>query len=731
MAISSTKSPSPRTKPDSRNTSECARKSFNGNPLTKPSILTNLRSFHSEVLLIVLQICRGGVQVAKKGLRLCEISPSPRKKILGERNEDVSELTEEVFSETQNLSKTRTLESEEVAADYIAPLVSESLKIIAPPSSNEETDVTKPSVSLKPSATPPSHGVPPLDSDPHLPHYEFKAKNVSFTPTPTKPSSSPIPTLAALDSDPHLPPYDPKTNYLSPRPQFLLYKPKPRIQINLEDSFTSESCSDTDNTEETQSSESPKESENASSSEVDQETLVSETEPVNTQVKLISKSKSRSFVRSKIAPFLLVFVIASLFFQVTDTPLHSPSTYEDQSLKFDESARIIEFAKTNFDELASYFNLWSAKTVSYLSTFISVPRVVELDPFNFSNFTFKEEPLVYDEYQFKDFGGMKSEEEDVEIDMELEMDEEYEEMEREVGIEFDMEVEEEYSSIEIEPETLEENEFQDQEFELDSHSNVEPTDVQVTPPSLPLDSPPALTAEPDFLPQVDTLAPIEGSESDVIPQNSELGDFTPTQGLEMNVPLISTNEVEEAFQSPVISTNEVQEAFQSAVMIPENKLTAQNVVGIIVVAVTMVAATAYVYLKQKKATPPRVGDAFQQVLSKKTISRSLSACSEQDQYWSRVQPTETVGDSGPSEVSSSYKRSLGGFGQRGSERVNEVQSQEKRHKRESLASSSEYSGASYGSFTTYEKIQSKHRCGEEEVVTPVRRSSRIRKITSP
>ncbi|KAF9613491.1 hypothetical protein IFM89_008338 [Coptis chinensis] len=63
-----------------------------------------------------------------------------------------------------------------------------------------------------------------------------------------------------------------------------------------------------------------------------------------------------------------------------------------------------------------------------------------------------------------------------------------------------------------------------------------------------------------------------------------------------------------------------------------------------------------------------------------------------------------VGDSGPLEVSSSYKRNLG-FSQRGTARVNEDQSQEKLRNRESLASSSEYSKASYGSFPTYEKCR--------------------------
>ncbi|KAI4298695.1 hypothetical protein L6164_032223 [Bauhinia variegata] len=71
--------------------------------------------------------------------------------------------------------------------------------------------------------------------------------------------------------------------------------------------------------------------------------------------------------------------------------------------------------------------------------------------------------------------------------------------------------------------------------------------------------------------------------------------------------------------------------------------------------------------------------------------------------------------------------------------LNEAQSIEKkstkRNRRESLASS-DYSlcssPTSYGSFTTYEKVPNKHRHGDENTVTPVRRSSRIRnQATSP
>ncbi|CAA7399437.1 unnamed protein product [Spirodela intermedia] len=68
------------------------------------------------------------------------------------------------------------------------------------------------------------------------------------------------PAMVSEEEDPsllHLPPYDPKTNYLSPRPRFLHYRPKPRVDraeellvhgdggLQLEERFSSESSSET------------------------------------------------------------------------------------------------------------------------------------------------------------------------------------------------------------------------------------------------------------------------------------------------------------------------------------------------------------------------------------------------------------------------------------------------------------------------------------------------------
>ncbi|KAG2240808.1 hypothetical protein Bca52824_097083 [Brassica carinata] len=73
--------------------------------------------------------------------------------------------------------------------------------------------------------------------------------------------------------------------------------------------------------------------------------------------------------------------------------------------------------------------------------------------------------------------------------------------------------------------------------------------------------------------------------------------------------------------------------------------------------------------------------------------KSLRSCSNRDEYQSGG--GKKSNDSGESMASSASEYSIGG-------------------------------SVSYGSFTTYEKIQKRSGRKEEEMVTPVRRSSRIR-----
>ncbi|KAJ7954194.1 putative Transmembrane protein [Quillaja saponaria] len=148
-----------------------------------------------------------------------------------------------------------------------------------------------------------------------------------------------------------------------------------------------------------------------------------------------------------------------------------------------------------------------------------------------------------------------------------------------------------------------------------------------------------------------------------------------------------------------------------------------NVLAILLLVVPLIAATIFNYSRKDKSRTRRDGSREKQF--EKKLDRSLPG--------NCPSVVDMVGESCPSEMSSFQKYTS--YSSRGLKSSNKAQSVEKKPnknlRRESLASSADYSmSSSYGSFTTYEKIPSKNGHGDEEVITPVRRSSRIRKVTS-
>lgn len=188
-----------------------------------------------------------------------------------------------------------------------------------------------------------------------------------------------------------------------------------------------------------------------------------------------------------------------------------------------------------------------------------------------------------------------------------------------------------------------------------------------------------------------------------------------------------------------------------------------------------VVTAFFIHTKKSKITTPNATSpaVVQSVVTKKLDSSPISVAAEHtlpgnpaSRNWQTEADDMMLGESCPSEMSS-FKSSSHGKGLKVS---SEAQSQERKsrrnYRRESLASSDiSLSSYSYGSFITYEKLHSKHvsvfamiritylqfqqleNCflcvllllfwflkghGDDEVVTPVRRSSRIRKqVTSP
>jgi hypothetical protein len=229
----------------------------------------------------------------------------------------------------------------------------------------------------------------------------FKLSPAAATP-PVSYTANVIDPL--VDADPSMPPYDPKTNYLSPRPQFLHYKPKPRM--GLEDSFImSGSFSDTELTEDTQSDESQKESEDVSSDETvkQEEDQISEPSPVRTvmpekTVEAKELRKSRFSLRSKAFALILLLSVAFVSFSISKSQGIDLAVFEEfygayKSNEFSEFARdsfdqFSQFAKANYDGLSRNFHIWFTKSLSSISEFISDVRgarsLSQLQYFNLS-----------------------------------------------------------------------------------------------------------------------------------------------------------------------------------------------------------------------------------------------------------------------------------------------------------------------------------------------------------
>ncbi|KAI7992092.1 hypothetical protein LOK49_LG12G00566 [Camellia lanceoleosa] len=846
MAVSANRSPSPistRPNPNSRTpeTNSNMRRSFSANPFARPSILTNPRSLppatpanspadfarrHSvgkeggvssrsyeekenekDQNLKPVKIRSPAVSKGTKNFMTptisaaSKINSSPRKKVLAERNEPVrtsisfsggknafgslnlSDLTEDIDSKSEmGLNQNMVDDSNESAI------------------TNSDHNEAVLEISSIPKASKKDSQVP-LNSQKvseSLPDMKPVESNCTSAGTGCKnklPDSSMSPIIAPLDADPSLRPYDPKTNYLSPRPRFLHYRPNPRIE-RLEESFLSESFSDTEVTEVTTESESlQKESEDDSSSEaineeVEVEPLVSEPKPSNapisTQISketVEAKIKPRFFTRSKSVALLLVLLIACLSVSVTDSPVFDLPVYKDLSMsKFYDPSEIAEFVKASLDGFAGNFKRWSANSVCYLTQLIrNLYEVDKLVPLQFSNLTYSlEDPFVNGYLKVDNieerWEGIH-EHNELETVPEEEVEIELLEEKLEKG---DPDVEDDDNS----EKALEERHgIEAAHFEPDSSDttqNQEQSDAALPITSNPqrnigFEYQPALTAQefrhevealevnPEVVETGEILAEIDLSSSaktahefrpevEVLQANPEMvetgeiqADIDLSSGAKIEPTIAEANPESSLEMSSSFHDIQSSKVVDSLLNWSKYKVSVHNMQPMFLLALALVAATTFIYLRYKRtATTANAAAVLVDplLMNKKTISIPEDSTGTQnishDRPTSQIWPPDfdVVGESCPSEMSSFQKSSS--HSKRGPSGTNEAQSQDRKQrkvsKRESLASSSEYSmDESYGSFTTYEKIPIKHGCGEEEIVTPVRRSSRIKnhQVTSP
>ncbi|KAM6592460.1 hypothetical protein CsatA_000163 [Cannabis sativa] len=709
MAVNRSPSPvSGRANPNARSSEmgNPMRRSFTGNPFsTKPSIVPNPRVLNpntpanspsdhprrssigggdvdddKENAKLAARV-RSPMASASKGTKnfmsptisaASKFStPSPRKrKILEERNEAVRGSLDLKGEKTQSLPKKVTFKE---------PLECFSDNVVI-----EEADLVNldPSFKISP---PCSYSIPVI-----------------------------APNLDSSDHDPPLapppPPYDPKTNFLSPRPRFLRYKPSPRVELFL-NNITSEGNTlfDTDDIsteeEETQSDDySQKDLEEkeegvivsepvlidvlAREKEEEKEEELIVSEPILSEEKEetveeekeeelivfepipIDGTKSHSSIwRSKLTSLLIVLSFVCLAISISISPVTDETVFDSSSLlkQYDyHGGDVMAFAKARFDELARDFGVWYADTVSvFFELLLSNLRgggggVHKLGPLQYYNLS----SLVEDascggddnSYEMNVFVPSRGVTEVVGIIVPLEDNEKVSQLP-----EGEDESESEFESVVAEEEDFT-NESLENEIEIESVSE-EFTNER---PEIVDDS--SLENENEYdLSKVNEIPPetVDGNENGLSKVNEE-------------IPEAATVDDNDASTIQDVKSSQVTMACCA------------------ILALLIASSTIAIVLLVKKV----------------------------DSETTPILPEKSKNSCCPSEMSSSS-----------SSFQNQKLTKKNNNRRESTATSSCSSmeedsiSISYGSFTTYEKIPT----NDDEIITPVRRSSRLRRshVTSP
>ncbi|PIN07841.1 hypothetical protein CDL12_19590 [Handroanthus impetiginosus] len=844
MAAHSNRSPSPLssrpTNPNPRNSEQnpAPRRSFSGNnPFGKPSVLTNPRRFdpitpanspsdfgrrrsvgiectgsshlkdyeekENDVKDHFLKASK--VQSPAKGSKnfmaptisaASKFTPSPRKKVLVERNDPVrtsislSDGKAMFFSTMMSANVPEELESKSEMGLHQNHKNGCSLDLKVADSNKADKEgppVSKPSKRVSFSSVPlESENVTEslsesvvTDSDSLILESSLKNK-VSC--------SSVSPALAQLDADPSLPPYDPKTNYFSPRPQFLHYKPNPRIGIllnkekvvdrdeleqldySLMDEVMSENLSDSEGAEESQTEDSQKEEFDVGASadmvigleESEDNPFASEPSeslPVSTTVidaiseeNLVKPNDNKPWRFSRLMCFsmLMMFLLACASISVMRSPLHDQFVLKDLSLSdlsilYHQSRAS---AKVNLDWLVEHVNQFSVDSVAFTSKLANeFGKGEKQGPLQFMNLS---------ELQMSTSkGGHLLNEENEELVENLEETE----LEEELDTETDIAEEETNAEVDNDQNFEEVFDTQDNdvlETEEVSHDSAElvseySEDIQSQREDKSADLVPILAGQESEL----EAAVVETASESAETEKSHDDDINLGTSCELEAavkvapkraePEKSHDELEVASDKSHddVKVNSLSESVQSSPTLEsppsEDKRLSQYVMGAssLFAALVAVAAFTHHYKRNRNLSNVILTDPVPNKQTDYAFTGTKHFHQEKQISHNWETEVDVIGESCPSEMSSFQKGSS--YSKKETRGASEVQSIERKTRkyseRESLASSSEYSrgSASYGSFTTYERIPIKNADGDEEIITPVRRSSRIRsnQFTSP
>ncbi|GAU18391.1 hypothetical protein TSUD_202800 [Trifolium subterraneum] len=597
-----------------------------------------------------------------------------------------------------------------------------------------------------------------------------------------------------VDADSSMPPYDPKTNYLSPRPQFLHYKPKPRMQ--LEDRFImSGSFSDTEVTEDTQSDESQKESEDVSSDETvkQEEDQISEPSPVRTvmpkkTIEAKELRKSRFSLRSKAFALILLLSVAFVSFSISNPPGIDLAVFEEFYGAY-KSSEFSEFARANFDQFSQFTK----------ANYDDVRGTRSLSQLQYFNLTVLHDYI--EDSQLPIFGGGENVIGDTHLpaqekhaDSEVVMDEyfgdyvAYEEQlpVQEVDVEDAPESEEAFKSQSV---TLVKPQQALQPVESAREENQTPRDDDGDSEYKPSSNSEAAEIHNEEVcgeGSVDTMveaqendANLTGKKSDADHKHSPVSDSEAAETHKDDKALGKSASIDAAIRgneqslegssedtrvetqendaelngkesdadlkhSPVSDSEAAgthpddkalgkSASTDAAIRGNEQSLEATHIPSNMVLYLLLCAGTIFIagatfnWSRKVKSRSKKITSSV-----KKPEIESENKQVPLDKPSLRNAPVEmdVVGESCPSEMSS-FNNSSSYRVNQSNEAISVEKKRRNNHRRESLASSDYSMGSpSYGSLTVLEKIPKGR--GEEEIVTPVRRSSRIRSLaTSP
>ncbi|KAL0356950.1 UNVERIFIED_CONTAM: hypothetical protein Scaly_1380700 [Sesamum calycinum] len=479
--------------------------------------------------------------------------------------------------------------------------------------------------------------------------------------------------------------------------------------------------------------------------------------PMKSEESSVQKIEKKPWSLTKLMCFsiLLMFLMACLSITVTHSPAFDNVVLQDFSLSdltnFYHQSRFAAYAKVSLDRLVRHVNQFSVDSISFISKLANeLGKGEKLGPLQFVDLSDLHKSSWSGGYNEAGNAIVKNLEGEEVEEMETEMEAFEEEVaypEVDSDENFEMEVDTQEEAIETEevvPDSLELAEMESENAEdnqsqrevISTTNTVQQTDENSADQ---LEDHQLATIMQNQESGVEAAAEVASNTAETEKSNSDVISLGPS-ACAADITLF-----EEKNPSDVKSLSEeaqssiTSESPQSS----DSKALAYYAMGISSLFATLLAVAAFTFQYKKLPSSANVVQAIDPLLSKqKDYGCTRTNHIYQEKQFSEHWETEIdeIGESScPSEMSSfqksaSYsKKELGGGG------ASEAQSKERRtrkyNKRESLASSlSGYSSGSpsYGSFTTLERIPIKNANGDEEIVTPVRRSSRIRKqVTSP